>query len=190
MGTERILVRDRMNAYKAYMMYRAMEQVKQINPKVMQRRIAVLQKDELHKYNYKVATQTIKQQMKTDGNFKILCQRCSAFVCYLSDVKQLGHDHMVVRKYFDKQIEKYPHKRPKKYDGLHKKFKMRCKNCPLDWGIVAVRDVWELYILKLQNMKFVDLQTLQVETYKHWIDVPCNIEKIGIEDLPYLLGNL
>ncbi|XP_053406954.1 antiviral innate immune response receptor RIG-I-like isoform X2 [Mercenaria mercenaria] len=188
MGSDKVVEQERINAYKAAMMYRALKRVQELDPKYFSMKVTAFQKEETHKYRFKAEVEKLKKGRKSDEDFEILCGRCNTFACYVSDVRQLGHDHIVIDKAFADKITRKEHKKPKTYDGLHKKYKMFCKKCPLDWGIIGIRDGLDCMILKIMNFKFRNLRTRGVSTYKKWIDMPYNVPEIRLEDLPRLLG--
>ncbi|XP_060601139.1 antiviral innate immune response receptor RIG-I-like isoform X1 [Ruditapes philippinarum] len=188
MGSDKVVEQEMINTYKAAMMYRAMNTVKQLDPKFISMKVNAYQSEETHKYRFKAEVEKLKKGRKSDEDYEILCGRCNTFACYVSDVRQLGHDHIVIDKNFADKITKTEHKKPKTYDGLHKKYKMFCKKCPIDWGIIGQRDCLDCMILKIINFKFRNLRTHGVSTYKKWIDVPYAVPEIKLEDLPRLLG--
>lgn len=169
-------------------MYRALDKVKELDPKFVNMKVTAFQMEETHKYRFRKDIERFKKGRKSDEDYEILCGRCNTFACYVSDVRQLGHDHIVIDKEFGDKINRKEHKRPKTYDGLHKKYKMFCKKCPLDWGIIGIRDGLDCWILKIQNFKFRHRRTRGISTYKKWIDMPYNVPDIKLEDLPRLLG--
>lgn len=191
MGSEKVVEQEKVNAYKAAMMYPALNQVKQLDPKSVDMKVAQFQKEEIHKYRYKVEKlkKAKKSEVqKTDEDYAILCGRCRAFACNVSDVREMGTDHIVIDKSFADKITTREHKRQKTYNGLYKKYKMFCKKCPLDWGIIGIRDGLDCMILKIMNFKFRHLQTKGITAYKKWIEMPYNVPEIELADLPGLLG--
>lgn len=188
MGSDKVVEQERINTYKAAMMYRALNNVKQLDPKLVNMKVTGFQREETHKYRFKAEVEKLKKGRKSDEDYEILCGRCNTPACFVSDVRQLGHDHIVIDRHFADKINRKEHKKPKTYDGLFKKYKMFCKKCPLDWGIIGIRDGLDCMILKIQNFKFRNLRTRGISTYKKWIDMPYNVPEIRLEDLPRLLG--
>jgi hypothetical protein len=190
MGSDKVVEKEMINTYKAAMMYRAMNIVKQLDPKLIKLKVSAFQSEETHKYRFKAEVEKLKKGRKSDEDYEILCGRCNTFACYVSDVRQLGYDHIVINKDFADKITRKEHNNPKTYDGLHIKYKMFCKKCPIDWGIIGLRDGLDCMILKIINFKFWNLRTHGVSTYNKWIDVPYAVPEIKLEDLPRLLGSV
>ena len=188
MGNEKQVEQEIVNAYKANMMYKAMDMFKQLDPKNIEYKIQLFQKEEMQKYRYKVELDKAKQNRYSDDNYELLCKRCNGLACYVSDVRKRGHDYLVIDPTLPAKITTKPHKTPKKYDGIEKKAKMFCKNCPNDWGIIAEKDGTDLRILKIISLKFRNMRTHDVTTYKKWIDMPFNVPEIDDEDLVKLFN--
>ncbi|XP_053375266.1 antiviral innate immune response receptor RIG-I-like isoform X2 [Mercenaria mercenaria] len=190
MGSEKILEQERTNAYKALMMSRALDEVCKLDPKLIKQKIVTFQKEEIQKYRFKKeASKYTNSKKSSEDAYEILCGKCNTFACNISDVRQMGHDHIVVDKTFEERIIKKEHKRPKTYDGIFKKYKMYCKKCPLDWGIIGIKDGLDCMTLKITNLKFKNLRTGLPSIYKKWKDMPYDVQKIGVADLPDILND-
>ncbi|XP_053375268.1 antiviral innate immune response receptor RIG-I-like isoform X2 [Mercenaria mercenaria] len=189
MGSDKILEQERINAYKALMMSRALDEVCKLDPKQIAQKIVPFQKEEIHNYlSKKEANKYINSKKSSEDAYEILCGRCNTFVCDISDVRQMGHDRIVTDKTFEKRINKKEHKRPKTYNGIFKKYKMYCKKCPLDWGIIGIKDGLDCMTLKIINLKFKNLRTGLASVYKNWNEMPYDVKKIDVADLPDLLN--
>ncbi|XP_052770410.1 antiviral innate immune response receptor RIG-I-like [Mya arenaria] len=189
-GSEKQVEQEMVNAYKANLMYKAMDEFKRLNPKHIQYKIAIYQKEEMQKHRYKMEYEKAKKSKMSEDDLEILCRRCNTKACLVSDIRKLGHDHLVLDKSFANRITTKPHKSPKKYDGIEKKSKMFCKKCPLDWGIVAERDGVDLWILKIQCFKFRNMRSADVSAYKKWIEVPYAFPEMNLEDIPKFFGTV
>lgn len=187
MGGEKQVDQEMVNAYKAAMMYRAMQRFKELQPKLIESKIALFQREEMQKHRSKVQLEMVKKSRRSDDDFEILCKRCNTFACHLSDVRKRGHDHLVADKGFALRINTKPHGAPVKYDGIEKKAKMFCKKCPSDWGIVAEKDGIDIRILKIKMFKFRNMRTQDITNYNKWIDVPYRVPDIDDEDLAHLV---
>ena len=189
MGNEKMLNRERMNAYKLAMMERAMKLFLNMNPKVIERKISLEQLEIIRKY--KMQRKIVKANLSrksTDVNFEILCKGCGVLACYTSDIKLYDTQHFVIDRSFADKIDLKKHMRPARYHGIHKKYKMSCKNCPMDWGIVSEHKGLPCRTLKLKSFNLRNIQTGDSQSYKKWDDVPVAIPKVQLEDLPRLLG--
>ncbi|XP_052772055.1 antiviral innate immune response receptor RIG-I-like isoform X2 [Mya arenaria] len=189
-GSDKQVEQEMVNAYKANMMYKAMDDFKRLNPKNIGYKVAIYQKEEMQKHRYKMEYEKAKKSKMSEDDLEILCRRCNTKACLVSDIRKLGHDHLVLDKSFANRITTKPHKSPKKYDGIEKKSKMFCKKCPLDWGIVAERDGVDLWILKIQCFKFRNMRSADVSAYKKWIEVPYAVPEMNLEDIPKFFGTV
>ncbi|WAR20813.1 IFIH1-like protein [Mya arenaria] len=189
-GGDKQVEQEMVNAYKANMMYKAMDEFKRLNPKNIGYKVAIYQKEEMQKHRYKMEYEKAKKSKMSEDDLEILCRRCNTKACLVSDIRKLGHDHLVLDKSFANRITTKPHKSPKKYDGIEKKSKMFCKKCPLDWGIVAERDGVDLWILKIQCFKFRNMRSADVSAYKKWIEVPYAVPEMNLEDIPKFFGTV
>ncbi|WAR20787.1 DDX58-like protein [Mya arenaria] len=189
-GSEKQVEQEMVNAYKANLMYKAMDEFKRLNPKHIRYKIAIYQKEEMQKHRYKMEYEKAKKSKMSEDDLEILCRRCNTKACQVSDIRKLGNGYLVLDKSFAKRISTKPHKSPKKYNGIEKKSKMFCKKCPLDWGIVAERDGIDLWILKIKCFKFRNLRSADVSAYKHWIEVPYDVPEMTLEDIPKFFGTV
>ncbi|KAL4232265.1 Caspase recruitment domain [Mactra antiquata] len=189
MADEKLLEQDRINAYKAAMMNRALKRVKLLQPRYIETKVKGFQTDEMSKYRFKVATEDYKKARKSEEDHDILCGRCTIFGCFVSDVRQMNSNYVVIDKEFPDKVTRREHRRPKTYDGLHKKFKMYCKKCGLDWGIIGICKGLECHILKIENMVFRNHRTREKNVYRKWDDQPYRVPKITPDDIPNMLGN-
>ncbi|XP_053375270.1 antiviral innate immune response receptor RIG-I-like [Mercenaria mercenaria] len=184
MGSENILEQERINAYKALMMTRALDEVCKLDPKLIAQKIVPFQKEEIQKTRFKKeAKNYINSKKSSEDAYEILCGRCNTFVCDISDVRQMGNDRIVTDKTFEEGINKKKHKKPKTYDGIFKKYKMYCKKCPQDWGIIGIKDGLDCMTLKMKKLKFKNLRTGRLSEYE-----PYDVQKIGVAELSDILN--
>lgn len=188
MGNQKQVEQERINAYKANLMQKAMVMFEELDEKHKESKIQLFQREEMQKHRNRVELEKAKRSRHTGDDFEILCRRCSKFACYVTDVRSRGHDYLVIDAGFKDRITTKPHKSPKKYDGIEKKSKMFCKGCPQDWGIIAEKDGADLRILKIISFKFRNLRTQDITTYTKWINMPYNVPEITDNDLTKLYG--
>ncbi|XP_052772064.1 antiviral innate immune response receptor RIG-I-like isoform X2 [Mya arenaria] len=189
-GGDKQVEQEMVNAYKANLMYKAMDEFKRLNPKTIGYKVAIYQREEMQKHRYKMEYEKANKSKMSEDDLEILCRRCNTKVCHVSDIRKLGHDHLVLDKSFANRFTTKPHITPKKYDGIEKKSKMICKKCPMDWGIVAERDGVDLWILKIQCFKFRNMRSADVSAYKKWIEVPYAVPEMTLEDIPKFFGTV
>ena len=174
-----------MNAFKADMMYRAMELLKHMPQHDYDRKVRLYQKQEFEQLKRKRKRAEVLQGQRGDASlYEIKCARCNAFACYSKDIRILADTHhIVVDKGFADRIRIKTLMSPKTFDGMTKKSKIYCKNCPLDWGIVLNYCSSDCWTLKLACLKFVNTKTRDVKQYKKWNEVPFIPTKMETEDL-------
>ena len=191
LGEQEIVRREKINAYKANMMYRAMKLVKLLSQRDFVRKVLRMQKEEVERAKFQKGMEELAQSRRTDDTvYALKCARCNTFACYSTDIKALKKsNHIVVDTDFRDRIKTKPHRSPKTYDGMTKTHKMYCKNCPLDWGIVMDYHKLPCWTLKLACFKFVNTATKRVTEYKKWIEVPFKPAETEYEDLAKLFPN-
>ncbi|KAH3746562.1 hypothetical protein DPMN_180971 [Dreissena polymorpha] len=139
MGDEKQLEQETINAYKADMMYKAIEELKKIDARGVEHKVKIFQTEEIRKYWCKKDYESSKKSPRAKDDLEILCKQCSVVVCLVSEVRKIGSQHFVIAKDFPSKVTTKPHNYPKKFGVFEKKFKMYCKECPSDWRIVADR---------------------------------------------------
>ncbi|KAH3816690.1 antiviral innate immune response receptor RIG-I-like [Dreissena polymorpha] len=188
MGDDKLLEQEEINAYKANMMYKAIEELNKSDLRIGQK-VKNFQADEMQKHRTKIEYEKAKTSRRSLVDLEIMCRHCSAFACLVSNVRKIGKHHFVVDKDFPSKVTTMPHKNPKKYDQFDKKLKMNCKKCPWEWGVVSDRDGFYYYTLKLTSFKMKNTLTGVISQYKQWLDVPYEVPEIGLDDIPKLYQN-
>ena len=191
MGNEQLVEHERINAYKLAMMQRALKLFYKVDPKLIETKINLYQQEEMNKFRMKKEDEKIKRERKsTEDDFEIRCRRCNVLACCTSDIRMVKDQYIVIDESFKDRIEIKPHKKPEKFDGFHKKFKMNCKKCPLDWGIVSTNKGLMCRTLKLKSFQLCNTKTRVVTPYKKWEEVPTRIPEIEVEDLTKILSQV
>lgn len=171
-------------------MCRALEDLKKIDQANIERKILFIQQENMTQNKMKEEFALLKkekQEMMTNLDQDLLCARCGTLACALTDVRKMGHDHIVLNNEFEDKIMKKIHKNPILYGDVRKKYKMRCKKCPNDWGIVGEKGGIEYMILKIKKFKFKDHDHPgTISTYKNWNGF--SIPALSPEDLQKLYG--
>ena len=189
MGDEKMLNKERINAYKLAMMERALKLFLNIDTKVKEKKIDLQQGEIIDKYKMQREIDRANVRSKrADVDFEILCKRCKVLACHTSDIRLFNRQFFVIDKSFAEKIELKEHKKPSMFSGLYKKYKMYCKKCPMDWGIVSEYKGLPCRTLKLESFILRNIQTGDSQSYKKWYDVPVAIPEVKLEDLPRLLG--
>ena len=191
LGEQDIVHREKINAFKANMMYRAMKTVKLLPQGDFTRKVLRMQREEVDRAKFQKGMEELAQSRRTDETiYELKCARCNTFACYSVDIKVLKKsNHIVVDTEFKDRIKTKPHRSPKKYEGMTKTSKMYCKNCPLDWGIVLDYHGLPCWTLKLACFKFINTVTNRVTEYKKWLEVPFKPVETEYEDLARLFAN-
>ncbi|KAK3594735.1 hypothetical protein CHS0354_014160 [Potamilus streckersoni] len=189
MGYEKMLDVEKLNTYKAAMMYRAMKAIKKIDPKTLQQKISLLQKNETHKQE--LHDRNLQKQicMKRKGQFRLCCYKCATVATDGENLRVLRDTfHIVIDKEFRNLIDVRPHKKPtkKKIAGLLSSDKIYCKNCGMDWGVYYVYDKIPLPAIKIRSFKILSDDGKSL-FFKKWLDLPFELEACELSDLMNLL---
>ncbi|KAK3594736.1 hypothetical protein CHS0354_014161 [Potamilus streckersoni] len=190
MGYEKTLDVDKLSTYKGAMMYRAMESIKKIDPRSLQRKVKLFQKEEISKQEFRDRVLEKQICMKKKGQFKLCCYKCSVEVIDGEDLRVLkGTYHVVIDKEFKTLIVTKPHKKPnqKKIEGLQKAEKIYCKKCGMDWGIYFIYNTLPLPTIKCESFKIRNTEDGKISTYKKWLNVPFVIEACELSEIVDLL---
>ena len=180
--------KDRLSAYKELMMQGAMQEFDNLMKADIEIKVKLYQKEEMQKYTSKLEAAMAKQRKKTNiRDYKMCCKKCNTHACFISDVRKYKVQHFVIDKDFVNKIDIKKRNKPTTADGFQINRQMRCKKCPLSWGVIADKDGLDCRILKLDNFKLINMATGAVEIYKKWIDVPYKVREVDVNDLPRLL---
>ncbi|XP_053407032.1 antiviral innate immune response receptor RIG-I-like isoform X1 [Mercenaria mercenaria] len=184
-ATDAQFVKDKITLYRIKLMTGAVEEFKKLDQNSVNRQVLAVQKKLLDDHKWQLKTRELKRIKQSDAiDYGILCRKCDAFVCNASDVRKFDTSYMVALRGFGEKICKKEHTKRANMGALKKKYKMFCQTCPKDWGVIAVKDDIEYYVLKLENLKFVSSKDQEdVTTYKKWSEVPYKITELGIKDL-------
>jgi len=60
----------------------------------------MFQKEEIQKHRCRIAYEKAKQSKASEDDLEIRCKRCDTKATQVSDVRRLGHDHLVLDKSF------------------------------------------------------------------------------------------
>ncbi|KAH3710610.1 hypothetical protein DPMN_070099 [Dreissena polymorpha] len=187
-ASSQLLQRDEVNIYKVNIMYRAMKQILQMDSTTFRRNLQDNQRHEL-KYHDPQHEEPKKRKLTCDDDFTVSCHRCNAVLCQASDIHKLeNNQHFVVDQSFPGRVKLVEHTAQQRYAGILKRYKMHCKSCPLDWGIVAESGKYLLYIIKLENLKFKNNRTEAISFYRKWGEVPFDFPQHDLNDIPSLLA--
>ncbi|KAL3863243.1 hypothetical protein ACJMK2_005008 [Sinanodonta woodiana] len=190
MGYEKTLDVDKLSTYKAAMMYRAMESIKKIDPRSLQRKIKQFQKEEISKQEFHDRVLETQITAKKKGQFKLCCYKCSVEVVNGEDLRVLnGTYHVVVDKKFKNLTVTKPHKKPneRKIDGLKKADKIYCKKCGMDWGVYFIYNTLPLPTIKCESFKVRNSEDGKISMYKKWLNLPFVIEACELSEITDLL---
>lgn len=193
MGDEKAIDKERINAFKAATMYRAIDLVKKMPKTEYEAKLIRLQKEELRKEKTRRALEIQKQNKRTDTSiYALKCSGlCDSFACQSTDIRTLkSNHHVVVNKEFADKIEDKPHPNPKRIEGMNKERKIECKKCGKEWGVIFTYNGRKCWTLLLKAFKFVNLDysmNRSAEMFKRWIDVPFKPSEITDEEFMNML---
>ncbi|XP_053407031.1 antiviral innate immune response receptor RIG-I-like isoform X2 [Mercenaria mercenaria] len=185
LGNDKLLEREKKNVYRASLMTKAIKRFKEQSYDTICRKVLTFQREELRKYKNQVEVMNIKRsRQSSDHEYKVLCRDCSAYLCNTSDIRKCGSSFMVADENFQDKIRKRLHDSPSKFGTIQKQYKMKCNGCPLDLGIIGIKDGLECCILNIKALKFCSSVDGGITTYKKWIDMPYRILETTYEELP------
>ncbi|KAL4219703.1 Caspase recruitment domain [Mactra antiquata] len=183
MAGEDLLEQDRINAYKVSMMYRALKKIDDLETRYIRMKTKLFQKEEINKYHYKVNTENFKKLRKSDDDHDILCGRCNIFLCYVSNVREMGSHNVVIDQDFPNKVYRREHKKTTYFGGVHNKYMIYCNDCGHELGIVGIYNGLDHHLLKIRNMKFRNHLTQEIHVYKKWLDLPYRVVPYTPADL-------
>ena len=191
MRTEADFAKDTIVMYRIKLMNLAIERFKALDDNTINRKILEVQKKSIDDYEWDLKCSQLKRNKQSDENdYEIQCRGCGIFICHTSNLRQLGTSYLVALEDFNGKINKKPHTKRANMGVLQKKFKMFCKHCPKDWGIIAEKDEIEFFVLKLDSLKFISSDDPRsAKTYKKWVDMPYKIKELATCDLEDMYKN-
>ncbi|KAK3594740.1 hypothetical protein CHS0354_014166 [Potamilus streckersoni] len=176
LASETVIKQETVSAYRAAMMYKAIDKLKLMNEHENCGKIREIQREQLIKQEIREKNAQKKESMKKEGDFTLQCIKCSVPVVSNDYIKCVKNSHHVVtdKKFFDK-IEEKSHPKPKKIEGIEVKKMIFCKNCGQEWGIYFEYCTVELPIIQIRSFKVISSDDGEVVTPKKWKDVPFQI---------------
>ncbi|WAR20812.1 hypothetical protein MAR_014786 [Mya arenaria] len=76
-GGDKQVEQEMVNAYKANLMYKAMDEFKRLNPKTIGYKVAIYQREEMQKHRYKMEYEKANKSKMSEDDLEILCRRCN-----------------------------------------------------------------------------------------------------------------
>uniref|UniRef100_A0A4W3IKE8 RNA helicase n=1 Tax=Callorhinchus milii TaxID=7868 RepID=A0A4W3IKE8_CALMI len=149
--------RDEINYLQEKMMYRAIQQVQQMDRTMFCSKVIVKAGNclsELDSYN-------------------LLCAKCKKYACSSDCIRVIESHHVVVEQSFKERYTHEPHPKPKRYGNFQKVSKLYCKSCKHDWGITANFKVFNnLPVIKIESFVLENVTTSEQSYVRKWIKVP------------------
>ena len=188
-GDEQLLEKDRINAFLSNLMYKAIDQFRNLTKLALQNKIDKYQTEELQRFLQKKKLEARSKNANL-SDFDAQCVKCSHFLCNVSDIRcLLNKQNFVIDPSYSEKIIIEDKQKMLKYDGLTKNKKMFCKKCRNYVGAIAEDKYgYKLYLLKIGNLKFFHKCNERSFTYKGWPETPFDIEMVEIAKVPDLLA--
>jgi len=170
-------------------MYKAIDQFRNLTNLALQNKIDKYQTEELQRFLQKRELEARNKNANL-SDFDTQCVKCSRFLCNVSEIRRLlNNQNFVIDPAFSEKITTRDNPKKAEYDGLRKTKKMLCNNCRTDVGMIAEDKYgFQLYTLKIENLKFFHQGIQRCFTYKGWPETPFDIEKVELGNVPDLLA--
>ncbi|KAL3863241.1 hypothetical protein ACJMK2_005006 [Sinanodonta woodiana] len=188
MGYQKTLDKEKLNTYKAVMMYRAMESIKKMELRTLQQKIRFLQKTETDKQELYDRNLKMQKSTKIKCHFKLCCSECATEVIDGENLRVFRDTfHTVIDKQFRDLIDIKPDTRStqkKILGGLQKADRICCKKCGKDWGAFFIYEKLPLPVITIKSFKIPS--DGKFSFYDHWNKLPFEIETCELSELIHL----
>uniref|UniRef100_V9KAP9 RNA helicase n=1 Tax=Callorhinchus milii TaxID=7868 RepID=V9KAP9_CALMI len=164
--------RDEINYLQEKMMYRAIQQVQQMDRTMFCSKINRIQVDEQQMRESTAAK--VRCVEKSKDSYNLLCAKCKKYACSSDCIRVIEESHhVVVEQSFKERYTHEPHPKPKRYGNFQKVSKLYCKSCKHDWGITANFKVFNnLPVIKIESFVLENVTTSEQSYVRKWIKVP------------------
>ncbi|WAR21338.1 DDX58-like protein [Mya arenaria] len=188
LGNEMLVEKDIVNVYKANLMYKAMDTFKKLDEHELEHKLDFYQKEEVRKQINKQDLLDAMKKCQSTDDMELMCVKCSKYICHMSGVRALpNNQHFVIIEEFPDKIDRKANQKRERYDGIVKKGKMFCKSCGQDWGMIADRNGYDLFVLKLDSLLFRQEDIDKIQDFQKWRFAP-KFTECTLEDIPKLLA--
>ncbi|KAL0970557.1 hypothetical protein UPYG_G00243720 [Umbra pygmaea] len=128
------------------------------------------------------------ERPRVEGNYELLCSKCKIHGCYTEHIRVMQESHhIVVDSSFFSRARTEPHPKPKG-SYLVKTKKLFCKQCGLDWGIVAsFQTIQDLPVIKIDAFVVKNSVSKQQRYYRKWRDVDFTIKTFDLSEITHSL---
>ncbi|WAR20832.1 DDX58-like protein [Mya arenaria] len=183
LGNEKLVEKDKVNVYKANLINRAMDIFKKMDIHELEHELDFYQREEVRKQIHKTNLLGSMRNRQSTDDMEVLCGKCTKYICHTSRMRALPHNqYVVITEKFCDQIDRKPHPKPTQYAGFLKKEKMSCKSCGQEWGMIADKLGFELFVLRLESVLFREEYSGKTNTFQKWDLAPkiteCNFDEI------------
>ncbi|XP_052772305.1 antiviral innate immune response receptor RIG-I-like isoform X2 [Mya arenaria] len=188
LGSEKLVEKDKVNVYKANLMYKAMNTFKNMDAHKLENKLDFYQREEVRKQINKTDLLGSMKNRQSTKDMEVLCVKCKKYICHTSKMRTLpNNQHFVITEGFRDQIDRKPHPKPAQYAGIVKKEKMSCKNCGQEWGMIAEKIGLDLFVLKLENLLFREEYSGDTNSFQKW-DLAPKITECTVDEITNLLA--
>ncbi|XP_064631779.1 LOW QUALITY PROTEIN: antiviral innate immune response receptor RIG-I-like [Lineus longissimus] len=151
--------KEKLNLLREAMMNEAVDEVSRMKTEYLhwEEEILNIQKEELLRHKMEEREKKAQRPLMTD-EYGVHCRKCDMFITVSSDLRVYQDTHYTsIRQDLDTVYDVKPHPKPVRLVDFEKTGKVHCKNCGLEWGIIAKLVGQEMPLLKPQGLVFVDV---------------------------------
>ncbi|KAL3863245.1 hypothetical protein ACJMK2_005010 [Sinanodonta woodiana] len=184
LASETVIKQETVSAYRADMMYKAIDKLMSISESEICGKVLQLQREQLIKQEIREKNAHKKEGMKKEGNFRLQCIHCSFEAVSNNYIKCVKNNHHIVtdKTFLDKvQVKLLP--KSKKFDQIEVKKMIFCKNCGHDWGVYFEYCTVELPVIHIRSFKVINNDDGDVVTPKKWKDVPFQVANCELSEV-------
>uniref|UniRef100_A0A4W3IGI0 RNA helicase n=1 Tax=Callorhinchus milii TaxID=7868 RepID=A0A4W3IGI0_CALMI len=166
--------RDEINYLQEKMMYRAIQQVQQMDRTMFCSKV-IVKAGNLDEQQMRESTAAkVRCVEKSKDSYNLLCAKCKKYACSSDCIRVIEESHhVVVEQSFKERYTHEPHPKPKRYGNFQKVSKLYCKSCKHDWGITANFKVFNnLPVIKIESFVLENVTTSEQSYVRKWIKVP------------------
>ncbi|PVD29709.1 hypothetical protein C0Q70_08965 [Pomacea canaliculata] len=177
--------KDEINIIREMMMHEAIRQLQEEMTTRLadyHQTIIKIQAEEKEKRDIELAM--MNGRTLKEGEVVLRCRKCDAFACMSSDIRTVEKAHHVIidPEFSDRRTEKYQPKHIKISGDMCQQGKLHCKECGLDWGIVAQHSGTTFPVIKIDSFTVVD-EVGRRDAPKKWRNTNFPVEELSLEEL-------
>ncbi|XP_069838923.1 interferon-induced helicase C domain-containing protein 1 isoform X2 [Dendropsophus ebraccatus] len=144
---------DSVNVFRENMMYKAIQKVQEMDPKLYSKKMEEFQKQTIAERKVKKKKDLLKVYQENPSKVTFLCAKCQRLVCSGVDIQVIEDMHHVVPDAKFKNLYKKGENKnlQEKYAGYQTNGEIICNKCARPWGKIMVYKGVELPCLNICN---------------------------------------